>query len=113
MSFLPIWFQAGFWGLIAGSALLLGATVGYFARLPQRIIAWIMAFGGGVLISALAFDLMDEAYARGGFDSTALVLLEVRRFTLQRIGFFHERAPNTGNAPGNSNLPKSNPKAAD
>jgi ZIP family zinc transporter len=72
MNFLPVWFQAGFWGLIAGSALLLGATVGYFARLPRRIIAWIMAFGGGVLISALAFDLMDEAYARGGFDSTAI-----------------------------------------
>jgi ZIP family zinc transporter len=30
-----------------------------------------MAFGGGVLISALSFDLMDEAYQRGGFDSTA------------------------------------------
>src|SRR5437868_5010191 len=30
-----------------------------------------MAFGGGVLISALSFDLMDEAYKRGGFGSTA------------------------------------------
>jgi ZIP family zinc transporter len=31
-----------------------------------------MAFGAGVLISALAFELMDEAYRRGGFDSTAI-----------------------------------------
>jgi ZIP family zinc transporter len=31
-----------------------------------------MAFGSGVLISALSFDLMDEAYKRGGFDSTAI-----------------------------------------
>jgi zinc transporter, ZIP family len=31
-----------------------------------------MAFGSGVLISALSFDLMDEAYKRGGFDSAAL-----------------------------------------
>ncbi|WP_221643610.1 MULTISPECIES: hypothetical protein [unclassified Nostoc] len=31
-----------------------------------------MAFGAGVLISALAFELMDEAYKRGGFDSTAI-----------------------------------------
>ena len=30
-----------------------------------------MAFGAGVLISALAFDLMDEAYRQGGFDSAA------------------------------------------
>ncbi|MBV8520206.1 MAG: ZIP family zinc transporter [Acidobacteria bacterium] len=62
---------AGFWGLLAGSALLLGAGVGYFTRVPQRLVAAIMAFGAGVLISALAFDLMDEAYHRGGFVSAA------------------------------------------
>jgi ZIP family zinc transporter len=30
-----------------------------------------MAFGSGVLISALSFELMNEAYRQGGFDSTA------------------------------------------
>jgi ZIP family zinc transporter len=64
--------QAGFWGLVAGSALLIGAVAGYLSRIPQRAIAAVMAFGGGVLISALSFDLMDEAYKRGGFDSTAV-----------------------------------------
>jgi ZIP family zinc transporter len=64
--------QSGFWGLLAGSALLIGAALGYFARLPRRLIASIMAFGGGVLISALAFDLMDEAYQRGGLDATSI-----------------------------------------
>ncbi|MEG4107915.1 ZIP family zinc transporter [Microcoleus sp. S13_C5] len=68
----PLWLQAGFWGLVGGSALLLGAGLGYFVRIPQRAIAAIMAFGAGVLISALAFELMDEAYKRGGFDSTAI-----------------------------------------
>ena len=67
----PVWLKAGFWGLLAGSALLAGAAAGYFASLPKRLIAAVMAFGGGVLISALSFDLMDEAYKRGGFDSTA------------------------------------------
>jgi ZIP family zinc transporter len=62
---------AGFWGLVAGSALVVGAAVGFYARVPHRVIAGIMAFGGGVLISALSFDLMDEAYKRGGFDATA------------------------------------------
>ena len=69
---MPSWLAAGFWGLFAGSALLLGAALGFFARVPQRLIASVMAFGSGVLISALSFDLMDEAYKRGGFDSTAL-----------------------------------------
>src|SRR5215212_2462223 len=71
-SILPVWCWAAFWGLVAGSALLLGAAAGYFARVPQRLIAAVMAFGSGVLISALSFDLMDEAYRRGGFGSTAI-----------------------------------------
>jgi ZIP family zinc transporter len=72
---MPLALQAGLWGLLAGSALLLGAAVGYFAKLPQRLIAAIMAFGGGTLISALSFDLMDEAYRRGGFDAASLGFL--------------------------------------
>src|ERR687885_1562336 len=68
----PLWLQAGLWGLVAGLALVAGAAAAYLARVPQRVIAGIMAFGSGVLISALAFDLMDEAYRRGGFDSTAV-----------------------------------------
>jgi ZIP family zinc transporter len=69
---MPLSIQAGLWGLLAGSALLVGAAVGYFARLPPRLIAAVMAFGSGTLISALAFDLMEEAYKRGGFDSTSV-----------------------------------------
>ena len=69
---MPVWLEAGLWGLLAGSALLIGAAVGFLAPVPQRIIAWVMAFGGGVLISALSFDLMDEAYRRGGFLSAAI-----------------------------------------
>jgi ZIP family zinc transporter len=72
---MPLWFWAGFWGLLAGSALLLGAAAGYFARIPQRLTAGVTAFGSGVLISALSFELMDEAFHRGGFASTALGFL--------------------------------------
>jgi ZIP family zinc transporter len=72
---MPVWLRAGAWGFIAGTALLLGAGVAYFVKVPARFIAAIMAFGSGVLISALAFDLMDEAYKRGGFDSTAIGFL--------------------------------------
>ena len=72
---MPLWLWAGFWGLLAGSALLVGAAAGYFARIPRRLIAGITAFGSGVLISALSFELMDEAFKRGGFASTALGFL--------------------------------------
>jgi len=69
---IPLWLQAGLWGLVSGSALIIGALVGYFLQLPQRLVAAVMAFGSGVLISALSFDLMDEAYKSGGFDSTSI-----------------------------------------
>ena len=68
---LPRSIEAGQWGLLAGSALLLGAAAGYFARVPQRVVAAVMAFGSGVLISALSFELMDEAYRQGGFPASA------------------------------------------
>src|SRR4051812_36266710 len=64
-------FEAAWWGFVAGAALLIGAAAGYLAPVPRRLTAAIMAFGAGVLISALSFDLMDEAYRQGGFDSTA------------------------------------------
>ncbi|KGB54113.1 putative integral membrane protein [Sphingopyxis sp. LC81] len=63
--------EAGFWGLVSGSALILGALIAYFFTLPQRLIAGIMALGAGVLISAVAFDLVDEASQQGGIGATA------------------------------------------
>ncbi len=69
---MPLSIQAGLWGLLGGSALVLGAVIAFFATLPARVVAGVTAFGAGVLISALAFELMDEAYKRGGFDSTAI-----------------------------------------
>jgi ZIP family zinc transporter len=71
MTIMPTWLEAGFWGFVAGAALLIGAAVGYFVNVPQRLIAAVMAFGSGVLISALSFELMDEAYRHGGFTYTA------------------------------------------
>jgi ZIP family zinc transporter len=75
MDAIPLWAQAGFWGLVAGGALVLGAVVGYYMKVPQRLIAAIMAFGSGVLISALSFELIEEAYAKGGFTSMAIGFL--------------------------------------
>ncbi len=69
------WMIAGGWGLLAGSALVLGAAVGYAARIPPVLVAAIMAFGSGVLISALSFELMDEAFRQGGIFATGVGFL--------------------------------------
>ncbi|WP_435149586.1 ZIP family metal transporter [Micromonospora aurantiaca (nom. illeg.)] len=63
---MPEWLEAGFWGLLAGSALLVGAAVGFFARVPRRMTASVMAFGAGVLLSAVSFELIGEAHEQGG-----------------------------------------------
>jgi len=66
---------AGFWGFVGGVSLLLGALAGIYAGASKRTIATIMALGAGVLISSVAFELMDEAYQIGGFDASAIGLL--------------------------------------
>jgi zinc transporter, ZIP family len=97
MDGVPVWLQAGFWGFVAGAALLIGTAVGYFVPVSQRIIAAVMAFGSGVLISALSFELMDEAYKKGGFDSTAIgflggaVVYTLANWLLSRHGAKHRK----------------------
>lgn len=59
-------------GLIAGSALLIGALFGLIFKPSKRITAMVMAFGSGVLISALTFDLIEEAYRIGGIISISI-----------------------------------------
>jgi zinc transporter, ZIP family len=65
-SHLPVWAQAGIWGFLGASSLIVGAALGYLVRMPQRVTAGIMAFGCGVLISAVAYDLLLEGFKSGG-----------------------------------------------
>jgi ZIP family zinc transporter len=71
----PTWLEAGLWGLLGGAALVLGALVAWFTRVPRTVIASVMAFGSGVLISAVAFDLMQEAAETGGLLPAAIGFL--------------------------------------
>ena len=49
------------WGTLAASSLVIGAIVALVFRIGLRAIGLIMGFGAGVLISAVAFDLVEEA----------------------------------------------------
>ncbi len=59
-------------GLVAGSLLLVGAAIAWFVRVPAGVVAGILAFGAGVLISALSFELVAEAHATGGLWPTVV-----------------------------------------
>jgi ZIP family zinc transporter len=49
------------WGLVSASSLVIGSFLAIWLRINLRVIGLIMAFGAGVLISAVAFDLVEEA----------------------------------------------------
>ncbi|HSK15064.1 MAG TPA: hypothetical protein VK915_02755 [Gaiellaceae bacterium] len=54
------------WGVIASSSLLLGALLVMWRPVRQRTLGLVMAFGAGVLISAVAYELVAEAVIVGG-----------------------------------------------
>ena len=72
---MPVWLEAGFWGLVAGGALVVGAAVAWLVKVPHVVVAGVLAFGSGVLISTLAFDLVDEAEMGGGLPATLIGLM--------------------------------------
>ena len=53
--------SALFWGMVATSSLILGGLVGSWFNLSKRTLGVIMAFGAGVLISAVAYELVYES----------------------------------------------------
>jgi ZIP family zinc transporter len=52
------------WGLLGGSSLVLGGLLTFWIPIGRRALGLIMAFGAGVLISAVAFELVDEAFKK-------------------------------------------------
>jgi len=57
-----MWASFG-WGVVASASLVVGAAIALVCRVSHRWIGLILAFGAGVLISAVAFDLVEEATA--------------------------------------------------
>ena len=94
---MPIWIEAGLWGLAAGGALVVGALVAWFWAVPQSVGASVMAFGAGVLSSALAIDLVDEAETTGGLGATVLgfsagaIVYVLTNVALARRGATHRK----------------------
>jgi ZIP family zinc transporter len=61
------------WGLLAASSLVIGAVVALVFRISVRVIGLIMGFGAGVLISAVAFDLIEEAVGKASGQGAVLL----------------------------------------
>ena len=51
------------WGALAASSLLIGAALALRVRVSGRVAGLVLAFGAGVLISAVAYELVEEAFS--------------------------------------------------
>ena len=51
------------WGLLAGSSILLGGLFALRVSVKAKALGLVMGFGSGVLISAVAYELVGEASA--------------------------------------------------
>ena len=58
---------AFFFGALSAFSCVIGAAIGVAWRPPQAVLAAIMAFGAGALLSALAFELVLPAQEHAGF----------------------------------------------
>jgi zinc transporter, ZIP family len=57
--------EAGFWTLLASASLMIGTELALRLRLGRRLVGLVMAFGAGAMISAVAYELVQEALETG------------------------------------------------
>ncbi len=67
--------QSLVFGVIASSALVVGAVAGGRIQIPKRVLAAMLAFAAGALITALTFELFEDSYEQGGLWRSVLGLV--------------------------------------
>lgn len=100
-------FEAGAWGLLGASSLVLGALIVLWRVPSPKVLGLVMGFGAGVLLSAVSFELVDVAVqttgglrdAARGFAVGALVFF-VGDTLIARLGGAREVAADSSRAEG-------------
>ncbi|HET9201428.1 MAG TPA: ZIP family zinc transporter [Dehalococcoidia bacterium] len=67
--------EAAFWGFFGASSLIIGGVLSFLYDFPRRTVGLILAFGAGVLLSAVAYELVLEALEDSGEATVAIGLL--------------------------------------
>ncbi len=57
--------DAVLWAAIAAASLVVGALVAFIRPVSDRVLGLVLAFGAGVLISAVAYELVEDAVEDG------------------------------------------------
>lgn len=67
--------EAFAWGLLASSSLLIGAVVAFVLRPGPRVNAVVLGLGSGILIGAIAYELVEDALTVQSLPQVAAFLL--------------------------------------
>ena len=73
--------EAFLWGLVATSSLVVGGVLGIFFNISQKVLGAVMAFGAGVLISAVSYELVYEAVTLGKWSGAPTAGLAIGALT--------------------------------
>lgn len=92
--------EAFIWGGVGGLSLIAGALLVFAMPIGPRLLGSIMAFGAGVLISAVAFELFEDAVEQTNGDwsvavgifSGAIVFF-AGDWLIDRRGGLHRKSP--------------------
>lgn len=85
-------------GLGTGAPLIVGAAAGVHWEPPQKLVAALLAFASGALITGLAFELFEPAYQSAGITITTASLL-VGTSLYVGIKYVVERTDRTNGVP--------------
>jgi ZIP family zinc transporter len=58
--------EAFLWGAFAASSLMIGGAIALWRPVSKPVLGLVLAFGAGVLISAVAYELALEAFTEAG-----------------------------------------------
>lgn len=83
----------------ASAPLLVGAAVGARWRPPKLLLALLLSFAVGSLISAVAFELLEKSYTDGGLVRASLGFA-AGTVTFVAVDLLIERGTRTGSAVG-------------
>jgi ZIP family zinc transporter len=102
--------EAALWGMLSASSLLMGALVALRLRPSNRFVGIALGFGAGALISAVAYELVEEAFdvAKGtgvpaiGVTLGALIFFAGDWYIDRRGGDHRKRAGDEGEESGSA-----------
>ena len=96
---------AAFWAFLAASSLIVGALIALSGRLKGQPLVLLIGFGCGALISALAYDLIEEAVGVSATGLSVAVGFVAGALTYYVGDEMIERMPGADASDGGGGLP--------